>query len=165
MTGHVIHLSTSIHASPEAVWDVLTDVPHYGDILRSVKSTRLLTDDGYDVGTAWVEERTFFGHHGQEELRVTDSDAPRRTIHETSLRHDAIRTAYSVQPNRDDTTRLLVTATMDVTGRSTAEKAFWNAFGGHSYNATRRMLEQDLEDIRVETERRSGAATGRHRAS
>jgi hypothetical protein len=165
MTGHVIHLSTSIHASPEAVWDVITDVPHYGDILRSVKATRVLTDTGYDVGTTWVEERTFFGHHGQEELHVTESDAPRRTIHATRVRHDAIRTAYSIQPNRDETTRLLVTATMDVSGRTTAEKAIWNAFGGHSYNATRRMLEQDLEDIRVEAEKRSNDVTGRHRAS
>ncbi|MDO7869319.1 SRPBCC family protein [Nocardioides jiangxiensis] len=165
MTGHVIHLNTSIHASPEAVWEVLTDIPHHPDILRSVKSTRLLTDGGYDVGTTWSEERTFFGHHGQEELHVTESDAPRRTLHETKLRHDAIRTAWSIQPNRDDTTRLLVTATMDVSGRSPAEKVLWNAFGGHSYNATRKMLAQDLEDIRVEAEKRSGAVTGRHRAS
>lgn len=165
MTGHVIHLTTTIHASPEAIWSVLTDLAHAADILGSVKSVRLLTEGDYDVGTAWVEERTFFGHHGEEELHVTECEPPRRTLHETRLRADRIRTAYSIQSLPDGTHRLLVTATLDVSDRTPAAKAVWNAFGGHSYNATRRMLEHDLEDIRREAEARDGRLVGKHRAS
>lgn len=166
MTGHVIHLNTEINASPETVWEVLTDLPHAADILRSVKSARLVTEGEYDVGTTWREERTFFGHHGEEELHVTECVPPRRTMHETTLAHDKVRTAYVLQPHpADGTTKLLLTATLDVTGRTPLEKIQWNALGGHSYNATRKMLMQDLEDIRREAESRSGELAGRHRAS
>ena len=41
----------------------------------------------------------------------------------------------------------------------------WNAFGVHSYNSTRKMLEHDLEDIRTEAERRGAQTGGAHRAS
>lgn len=165
MTGHVIHLNTEINASPEAVWDVLTDLPRHAEILRSVTSTRMLGDGGYDVGTTWVEERTFFGHHGEEELHVTECVEPRRTTHETQVDHDSIRSAYVLQPHPDGTTKLLVTATLDITERTSTERLLWNAFGAHSYNATRRMLEHDLEDLRTEAERRGAQTGGAHRAS
>ncbi len=164
MTGHVIHLTTEVNASPEAVWDVLTDLDHYPEILRSVKATRV-AEPGYDVGTSWIEERTFFGHHGEEELRVTECVVPRRTTHETKVDHDSIRTAYVLQPHPDGPTKLLVTATLDITERTPAERLLWNAFGVHSYNSTRKMLEHDLEDIRAEAERRGAQTGGAHRAS
>jgi hypothetical protein len=165
MTGHVIHVNTSINATPEAVWSVLTDLPHAADILRSVKSTHLVTEGDYDVGTTWRAQRTFFGHHGTEELHVTECDAPRRTLHEARLGHDTVRTAYTIQPGSDGTTRLLLTATLDVSDRTPGEKMMWNTLGGHSFGSTHKMLEQDLEDIRREAESRDGRLAGKHRAS
>lgn len=164
MTGHVIHLNTTINAAPEAIWEVVTDVAHAAEILRSVKSAELLTEGEYAVGTTWREERTFFGHHGTEELQVTECDAPRRTLVETKLDRDRIRTAYSIQPHSGRPTRLLVTAAVDMHERSQASKLAWNTWGNVSYEATRKMLQQDLEDIRAEVERRAGelAGTGRH---
>lgn len=168
MTGHVIHLSTSINATPEAVWDVLTDLPHVADILHSVKSAELLTEGEYDVGTTWREDRSFFGHHGQEELHVTESEPPRRTIHETKLGHDKVRTAYSIARNPDGTTKLLMTATVDMKERSKAEQLIWNTWGNISFETTKKMLAHDLEDIAAEALRRSGKdadSDGRHLAS
>lgn len=168
MTGHVIHLRTSIQASPDTIWEVLTDLPHTADILRSVRSAELLSEGEYGVGTTWREERTFFGHHGQEELHVVESDPPNRTLHETKLRHDRITTAYSIRANQHGGTDLLLTATLDPSERTPRERMAWNALGGHSYSATRKMLEQDLEDIRSEAEHRQGgegrAREGTHRA-
>jgi uncharacterized protein YndB with AHSA1/START domain len=170
VTGHVIHLSTTIDASPETVWGVLTDLPHAADILGSVKSARLITDGEYRVGTAWREERNFFGHHGEEELHVVESEPPNRTLHETRLRHDQIRTEYSIRRTPDgNSTRLMITATMDVSDRTSREKMRWNLLGGHSFESTRRMLIRDLEDLRIEAEKREGrpqeADKGKHRAS
>jgi carbon monoxide dehydrogenase subunit G len=156
VTGHVIHLNTTIDASPEAIWDVVTDVAQMAQILRSVKSAELLTEGEYAVGTTWREERTFFGHHGTEELHVTECDAPRRTLVETTLGRDKIRTAYSIQPHRDRLTRLLVTAAVDMHERSQASRLIWNTWGNVSFEATKKMLQQDLEDIQKEVERRSG---------
>jgi hypothetical protein len=170
VTGHVIHLNTTIDASPETIWGVLTDLPHTADILGSVRSAQLITDGEYDVGTTWREERNFFGHHGEEELHVVESEPPHRTLHETRLSHDQIRTAYLIERTADGTgSRLLMTATMDVSGRTSAEKMRWNLLGGHSFESTRRMLIRDLEDIRIEAEKRDGrsheADGGKHRAS
>lgn len=165
MTGHVIHVSADINATPEAVWDVLTDLPHVPDILRSVKSAELLTEGEYDVGTTWRESRTFFGHHGEEELHVTESEPPRRTIHATKLGHDKIRTAYSVQPMPERRTKLLITATVDMGERTRVETLVWNTWGNISFESTKKMLAQDLEDIAKEAERRSGNLEGRQSAS
>lgn len=167
MTGHVIHLSTSIEASPQTIWGVLTDLPHVSDILRSVKSSEVVSGDGYDVGTTWREDRTFFGHHGTEELHVTESEPPRRTIHETKLGHDKVRVAYSIQGSSEGKTKLLMTVAVDMKERSAREQLVWNTWGNISFEATRRMLAQDLDDIAAEATRREGAAgadseSGRH---
>ena len=162
MTGHVIHLSTAISASPEAVWDVLTDLPHAADILRSVKTAELLTEGEYAVGTTWREDRTFFGHHGQEELHVTESEPPRRTIHETKVGHDKIRTAYSIQPSTEGGTKLLLTVTIDMSERTQRERLSWNTWGNINFEQTKKVLDQDLEDIGREAERREADVPGKH---
>jgi hypothetical protein len=155
VTGHVIHLSKSIDAAPETIWGVLIDLSHVSDILRSVKNAELLTEAGeYGVGTTWREDRKFFGHHGTEELHVTESEPPRRTIHETRLGHDSVRTAYSIQPTSDGRAKLLLTATVDMDERNAAENLIWNTWGNISFEQTRRMLSHDLEDIGNEAERR-----------
>lgn len=160
MTGHVIHESQAINATPEQIWDVLTDLPHAAEILRSVKSVETMTEGEYAVGTTWREDRTFFGHHGEEELHVTESEPPRRTIHETKLGHDKIRTAYSIQPLPDGSTKLLITATVDMSERTKAEQLIWNTWGNISFEQTKKMLAQDLEDIAAEAERRAADRTG-----
>ena len=160
MTGHVIHLSQTIKARPEFIWDVITDLPHAADILRSVKSATLMTEGEYGVGTTWREDRTFFGHHGEEELHVTESEAPRRTIHETKLGHDKIRTAYSIQPTSDGSTKLLVTVAVDMHERTRAENLIWNTWGNITFEQTKKMLAQDLEDIAREAERRAEDRSG-----
>jgi hypothetical protein len=156
MTGHVIHLSHEIEAAPEVVWDVLTDLPHAHHILRSVKSVESVTEGPYEVGTTWREERSMFGHRGTEELHVTESEPPRRTIHETRLGHDTVRTAYSLQPH-GHATKLLLTVNLDTHERSAAGNMMWTAWGEISFELTRRMLRRDLEDIAAEAVRRSGS--------
>lgn len=154
MTGHVIHLHTEVEADRETVWSVLTDLAHADHILRSVKSVELLSEPPYDVGTTWRENRSMFGHRGDEELHVTESVPPERTIHETRLGHDTIRTSYSLQPH-GPRTKLLLTANVDMGERSSTGNLMWHVWGGFSFDATRRMLGHDLEDIKQEAERRS----------
>lgn len=165
MTGHVIHLSQAMQATPDTIWDVLTDLPHASDILRSVKSAELVSEGEYDVGTTWRESRTFFGHHGDEELHVTESEPPRRTVHETKLGHDKVRITYHIQPLPDDSTKLLITVSVDMSERSRAEQLVWNTWGNISFESTKKMLAQDLEDIAKEAERRQSDVSGRHAAS
>ena len=46
MAGHIIHVHTTIPAPPEQVWDVITDVAHADQVLRSVSDTELLACGG-----------------------------------------------------------------------------------------------------------------------
>lgn len=163
MTGHVIHEYTIVDARPDTVWDVLTDLPRLADTLRSVKSVE--ADEGYDVGTTWREDRTFFGHHGTEELVVTECEHGRRTVQETTLRHDTIRTCWRLRPTAEGATKLMVTVTVDVSRRTPFEQFAWNTWGGLQFEATRRMIRQDLDDIRTEAERRDAHAGGKHLAA
>lgn len=154
MTGHVIHLDIEIEAPPETVWQVLTDLPHADHILRSVQAAELVGEPGYRVGTTWRETRSMFGHHGDEELHVVESVQPHRTLHETKLGHDRIRIAYSLQSHDGARTKLLLTANVDTAERNKAEDLMWHIWGGWGFGATRRMFTHDLEDIKVESERR-----------
>lgn len=161
MAGHVIHTHTLVQAPPELVWEVVTDVGDNERIMRSVSDSHLLTDGPYDVGTTWQEKRTMFGHHGREEQRVLAADPPLRTQFETRLGHDRILTSFSLTPMPgQDATRLSQTVTVDMGARSLPGHWAWKFFGGFSYEATRRMLEHDLEDIGAEVESRMAEAHG-----
>jgi hypothetical protein len=157
MAGHVIHLNTTVASDPEQIWGVLTDVEHASTVMRSVTASRQLTDGPYDVGTTWEEQRVLFGHHGVEELHVVECDPPYRTLQESRLGHDTVRTAYSLTPTRDGHTKLSLTATAVMKERTPVGKAAWKFFGGLSYESTRRALQHDLEDIAREAERRSAS--------
>lgn len=160
MAGHIIHVHGTIPAPPEQVWEVITDIAHADDVLRSVSEPYLLTEGEYDVGTTWRERRTLFGHHGPEELQVVESEPPRRTVVEAEVGHDVIRTAYRLTPAGPDhrDTRLAMTTTVVMSGRSPMSRAMWAMFGGFSYDRTRRVLEHDLEDIEAEACRRALSA-------
>lgn len=157
MTGHVIHLSTEIAADQETVWSVLTDLAHSSDVLRSVKSVDRISEGDYAVGTTWHETRAIFGHKGDEELHVTESEPPHRTIHETRLGHDRVRTSYSLQPSPQGPghSRLLLTSSVDVHERLPGGNLLWNTWGNIGFEKTRRMLAHDLEDIKGAAESRS----------
>lgn len=157
MAGHVIYVHATIPAPPEAVWDVITDIARAHEILRSVRRREPLTGPGYDVGTHWREERTLFGHHGEGERRVVECEPPRRTVVETHVGHDLIRTSYRIAPFgfEGDRSRLAMTTRLDTSGRSVLGNVAWELFGGLTQGHTRRILEHDLEDVAAEALRRA----------
>lgn len=163
MAGHIIYVHDTVPAPPATVWEVITDVEGADRFLRSVTGSHLMTEGDFGVGSAWRERRTIFGHHGQEELHVVECDPPRRLLVETRLGRDTVRTAYSLTPpgGHDDRTRLAMTTTVQMADRTPVGTLAWQFFGGFSYDASRRMLERDLEDITTEVARRSaGLPTG-----
>lgn len=165
MTGHVVYKHITVDATPDVVWDVITDVANADSILRSVSKSALITEGDYSVGTTWSETRKIFGHHGAEELHVTECDPPIRTMVETKLGRDIVRTAFNLTPTGENSTKVSMTTTAEMSERSPAGTMAWNFFGGFSYEITRRMLEHDLEDIAAEAVRRAGAKGSRASAS
>lgn len=165
MAGHIIYVHTTVEATPEMVWDVLTDVGRADQVFRSVKRSERLTDGPLDVGTRWREERTLFGHHGPEERQVIECESPRRLVIETTVGHDVVHTSCRITPfgAGSDRTRLAMTTRLDTSHRSGLGKLEWAVLGGHSYEATRKILQHDIEDIEAEVRRRVGGS-GRHAA-
>ena len=159
MTGHVINEHITINASPDTVWDVVTDLSGRADYLRSTRKVELLTDGEYGVSTTWREDRDLFGHHGTEELHVTQCEG-HHTVQETRLRHDRVTTAWQVGPSPEGGAKLMITVTADMSERNPLEKLAWGLWGELNFQGTRRHLRHDLEDIRAEAERRAGDADG-----
>lgn len=158
MASHIIYLNAMLPAPPQVVWDILTDVDNADEIFRSVSGSKKLTEGPYDVGTTWHEKRTMFGHHGEEELHVVVCEAPSKTVIETRLGHDTVRTSYRLTPmgtGEHSQTRVAMTTNVATTDRTVAEKVAWNFFGGFSHERTRKMLQHDLEDLAAEVKRRT----------
>ena len=151
--AHTLHAHGEISAPAEDVWAVITDVARYGEVLRSVKGSELLTDGPYDLGTRWRETRHFFDHSGAEELEVVEVNPGTHTTHRTVLDKDVIDTAFNLTSIHDKT-RLSITATAHMEARGTASYAVWRMFGGLDKAKTHKMLEQDIADFAAEVVRR-----------
>jgi len=151
--AHTLHAHGEIAAPASDVWAVITDVARFGEILRSVKASQLLTDGPYDVGTRWRESRHFFDHNGVEELEVVEINPGIHTTHRTVVDKDIIDTAYNLT-SFHDRTRLSITATAHMEARGPASYAVWRFFGGLDKSQTHKMLERDIEDYGAEVARR-----------
>ncbi|HWJ83345.1 MAG TPA: SRPBCC family protein [Nocardioides sp.] len=160
MAGHIVYVHTIVPASPQAVWDVITDVGSADRVFRSVDGSRRLGSGPFGVGTAWQQRRTVFGHHGTEELRVVECEAPRLLVVETRLGHDVVRTSYRLSEIGENggRTRVAATTILRTDDRTPLERFAWDNFGEGRYERTHKMLERDLEDIAAEVGRRARVA-------
>jgi len=152
MAGHVIHLDRHIYATPQQVWNVLTDLEHSADTIRSVRNVQVL-DGGehFGVGTRWREDRTLMGHKGTEELEVLESEEPKHFAVRTTRDRDRIQMTYTLTPMAGST-RLSLTLVDDIAGRNPASVLAWTLWGEVSLHSTRRMLVHDLDDVALAAE-------------
>jgi len=146
-----LRVSRPVAAPPEAVWAQITDLTATPEVLSGVESVERLDDlDGFDVGTRWRETRTMFGKQATEVMEVTAIDPGRsytvRSVHG--------RTTYTsgleVEPAEEGKSRLSMTFGAEADGLATklAAATVGRLFSG----ATKRMLEQDLDDIATHLE-------------
>lgn len=148
MTGHVIHLDRQIYATPDQVWNVLTDIEHAADTIRSIQNVQLLEGNGhFDVGTRWREDRTLMGHRGSEELEVVEVQKPSHFAVRTKRDRDTITMTYTLTPLGQGSTRLSLTLVDDMKARGVGSVLAWTLWGEVSMHSTRRMLTHDLDDI------------------
>jgi uncharacterized protein YndB with AHSA1/START domain len=152
MTGHVIHIDRHIYATPEQVWDVLTDIAHSAQTIRSVSNVQLLErGEKFEVGTRWREDRTLMGHHGTEELEVVEARRPSHFAVRTTRHKDVVTMTYSLTP-LDQGTRLSLTLVDDMASRGVPSALAWTLWGEVSLHSTRRMLRHDLDDVATAAE-------------
>jgi uncharacterized membrane protein len=141
-----ITVETIIDAPVHSVWSAVTDIPNSANIIRGVEKVEVL-DEGKDglVGFRWKETRTMYGKTAEETMTITESAKNSHYITEARS-HGSVYTSRISVRETDGKTRLA----MDMTTApvSLSAKILWFTLGFLFSGATRKALQQDLEDIK-----------------
>jgi carbon monoxide dehydrogenase subunit G len=139
-----------IKAGKEAVWKVITDFENAVDRISGIE--KLVIDERPDhglVGLRWTETRTMFGKTATETMWITAAEE--ESYYDTRAEsHGAVYTSrISVQENNGSTM-----LTMDFHGapQTFGGKVMMFLMGWMFRGATRKALQQDLEDIKAAVE-------------
>ncbi len=148
-----VELQRHTSADPSDVWAVVTDLEGSVETLSGVTEVqRLDSGAGFGVGTRWRETRVLFGKEASEEMEVTAVDEG----HSYTVEADNHGTHYVsrliVEPAAGGST-VRMTFGAEQAGRFNRilARTVGKAFEG----ATRKALEQDLDDIAAAAEARS----------
>ena len=148
---HSISLSQHIHASPEKVWSVITDIPGSATTLSGVESVQLLTDGPYGEGTRWKETRKMMGKSETVEMWVAEAEPPRSTTVKAVQGGADYSTLFTLAP-RDGGTDLSVTFGGEMHKPTAATRIMMAIFGKMAMAATRKALRKDLAEIAAKAE-------------
>lgn len=150
-----IHLSRTVNAPADVVWDLLAGVDEWTEVLSGItRVERLDPEPGFGVGTRWRETRTMFGREATEEMVVTACEAGSSYVVEADSNGAAYRSEVRVESDGTDvsTIRMHFAATPHGLFNQALAATVGRAFQG----ATRRALQVDLDDIAAAAEARSG---------
>lgn len=148
-------------AAPAAVWRVITDIEGSQDVLSGVTEIERLDDgDEFGVGLRWRETRVLFGKEATEEMEVTAVDEGRSYTVEAHSGGVHYRSVMSVEPDGDGARIRMSFAgeeegKVGLVGRIVARTA-----GKAIEKATRKALQQDLDDIAAAAEATDPGADG-----
>lgn len=155
-----ISVSRRTTASPDVVWGVVTDIEGSVAVLSGVTGIERLDDgEGFGPGLRWRETRELFGREASEELEITAVDPGRSYTVEAHSGGTHYRSVVTVDPDEDGGSRLAMTF-----GAVQQQRQGWlgriamKAGGKAVERATRKALEQDLDDLADAAEARSAAA-------
>lgn len=150
--------SREVAASAERVWEVVTDIERSPEVLTAVEQVERLDDlPGFGVGTRWRETRTMFGRQATEEMQVTAAEPPRAytvVAASGSTTYTSTVTVEALGPER-----CVLRMSFTGTSGSVVGRVLTATVGRFFAGATRRGLEQDLDDIASHAETGTGTAT------
>lgn len=141
-------------APPDAVWAVITNIAGSADTLRGVDAVEVLEDPGgFAPGLRWRETRTMMGRTESQEMAVTAVDAANRSYVVEADAHGAhYRSTMSAAPAGDGAT---ITMSFGAEPTGTVARILGATLGKLAVGATRRALQQDLDDIAAAAEARA----------
>ena len=148
---HTTSLTQHIHASPEKVWSVISDIPGSPATLSGVDSVQMLSDGPYGEGTRWKETRTMMGRSETVEMWVAQADPPRSTTVK-ALQGGADYTSRFSLAERDGGTDLTLTFGADVVKPTVLSRITMALFGKIGMSMTRKALSKDLAEIAAKAE-------------
>ena len=151
MSVKQIEVTHDSSAPADVVWQVMTDLGRTVDVISTITEVERLDDgDGFEVGTRWRETRELFGREASEVLEVTAIDTEGHSyVVEADNRGTHYVSTVGVRPSGDGS-ELRMTLGAEASGSvgRLLSRTIGRAFEG----ATRKALEQDLEDIAAAAE-------------
>jgi carbon monoxide dehydrogenase subunit G len=148
---HSTSLTQHIHASPEKVWSVISDIPGSAGTLSGVQSVQMLSDGPYGEGTRWKETRTMMGKSETVEMWVAQADPPRSTTVK-ALQNGADYTTRFNLAERGGGTDLTLTFGAEVANPGLLSRIAMALFGKLGMQMTRKALAKDLAEIAAKAE-------------
>ena len=148
---HKTSLTQHIHASPEKVWSVISDIPGSAATLSGINSVQMLSEGPYGEGTRWKETRTMMGRAETVEMWVAQADPPRSTTVK-ALQGGADYTSRFSLAERDGGTDLTLTFGADVVKPTALSKITMALFGKLGMSFTRKALAKDMAEIAAKAE-------------
>ena len=149
--AHSTILTQHIKASPEKVWQVITDIPGSAATLSNIVSVQLLTDGPYGEGTRWKETRTMMGRSETVEMWVAQADPPRSTTVKAMQGGADYTSRYSLT-QRDGGTDLTLAFGAEVVKPTRTSRLMMALFGKIGMRITRKALAKDLAEIAAKAE-------------
>jgi hypothetical protein len=134
-----------IKGSPQAVWDVVTDIRNAANHIQAIENIEILETPKDLVGLKWRETRTMFGKTATEIMWITN--AAKLSHYETRAEsHGSIYTTrVSLEPKQGHTLLRMEFEGKPVT---IGARLMWGLMGFMFKGATRKALRKDLEDIK-----------------
>ena len=151
-----LHLSREVDAPADTVWALMIDVDSWSSIVSGIDAVERLDDGaGFGVGTRWRETRTMFGKEATEDLEVTAMEPGRSYTVEAESRGAHYTSTMGVEPVGPDRSRLVTSFGAEPQGGFS--KLMAKTVGKLFEGATRKALEQDLDDLAAAAEARARA--------
>ncbi|MCF2532014.1 SRPBCC family protein [Yinghuangia soli] len=151
MTESQVFVERRVAASPDRVWQVLTDLAGAADTLSGVSTVEVLTPEPFGVGTRWRETRKMFGKEASEEMRITACEPPHRYVANADSHGMHYVTEFTVVPDTEGTSVLRMT--FGATPAGAKPGVFHKLFAKLGAKAVAKTMRQDLADIAAKAER------------
>ncbi len=148
---HSTSLTQHIHASPDKVWAVISDIPGSAGTLSGIDAVQMISEGPYGKGTRWKETRTMMGRAETVEMWVDQAHPPRSTVVKAHQGGADYTTRFSLA-ERDSGTDLTVTFGADVVNPTALSRIYMAVFGRIGLSITRKALAKDLAEIAAKAE-------------
>jgi len=140
----------NINSNKEKIWSTITDIKNAKDNISGINSVEIIHDpENTLVGLKWKESRTMFGKDAYETMWITE--AVENEFYQTRAEsHGAIYISKFNIIEKDDYCEL--TMSFQGSPQKLLGKLMGFIFGGLMSRSTLKMIQVDLEDIKMAVE-------------
>lgn len=142
-----VSVNTTINASPQAVWETVTDIEHCTDFIPAITDLKILhkPTDGL-AGLKWTETRLMFGKSASETMWITDAEAPSYYCTRAESHGSVYLTRIDLRDTGNGQTELSILFTAQP--QSIAIKIISLLMGPFIKGPMAKALQKDLDDIK-----------------